>query len=628
MNIKIYSNDDVDTASYGILDRYKDVTEILKSTLKNNVETPILLSSNLFKFDPYFGKIKELNIKLKSNKLLKIKDNFYIEYIEIQELPPSIPELLYNNIDTVSNTILHSMITDILKKQTIVQYDYIVSTNARDENNILEWIVYHLLIGFERVVIIDHMSVRPIKQLIEPYHWKHRVDVIRNETQGNVKMMFLNKIIVPYMMKYCKKYFIHLDADEYIYIKDNMTIDKLLARYNNCNILALNWLMFGSNNLLTNNDTHKCLIPQFTKSDNTIHNHFKCLIKMNRNTNFSFINPHQILLKNTPSIYMNVSNKNVQYTGDIYKHMDSMVPIGSIRDLPCYINHYIVQSREDYINRKINRMRDDINAFRDMDENVFTQHNTLDNTNLSYYVDSIYYMLEKCRFHFGFIMIRHVNSTRTNEEWKNCYDSIRRFYNNMIVIIDDNSSSEFLTDHPTNNCIIVKSEYPKRGELLPYYYFIKNKYFDRAVVIHDSMKITNYYDFNNITNYKNFSRLFSFGNNAYVQDIHHFKDCCNYLRNGNLLYQYHTSNLNRMIGCFGVCYVVDHQYIVEIEKKYHITNLVNYIDSRPKRQTLERLLSCLFEMDKNNTRFDTRSDILGSIFNNNNSIIEKHFFGR
>ena len=29
-------------------------------------------------------------------------------------------------------------------------YNYILSTNVKDENNILEWIIYHLLIGFHQ----------------------------------------------------------------------------------------------------------------------------------------------------------------------------------------------------------------------------------------------------------------------------------------------------------------------------------------------------------------------------------------------------------------------------------------------------------------------------------------------
>lgn len=39
------------------------------------------------------------------------------------------------------------------------------------------------------------------------------------------------------------------------------------------------------------------------------------------------------------------------------------------------------------------------------------------------------------------------------------------------------------------NSIIIKSKYPKRGELLPYFYYLKNKLFDKAIILHDSVFI-------------------------------------------------------------------------------------------------------------------------------------------
>ena len=617
-HIKIYSNDEIMSASYGILDKYKNVSILIKDIFNKNVNYPILLSSKLFNFDPYFGKMKELILIFKS-KQLTIKDNSYIEYI-LQPINEIIPQEI---IQTKMKDIMHDRIASILNP--IKTTNYIVSTNARDEKNIIEWIIYHLLIGFDKVVIIDHKSIKPIKQLIEPYKWKHRVEIIKSDLDGSVKMHFLNKIIIPYMTKYCKKYFIHLDADEYIYMKD--TIDKLLSNYN-CNILALNWLMFGSNDKDTNDNKYNCLIPTYTKSDNVIHNHFKCFIKINKSIEFSFINPHHILFKTQPSLYTNVLNKSIQFTGNAEKHFEDMQPCGDLDKLPGYINHYMVQSKEDYINRKINRVRDDTNVARDYELEILSRYNCFINNNLLNYVDTIYYMIDTCKFQIGFIMIRHVNSIATNEMWQICYNSIRKFYNNLIIIIDDNSLTEYLTHIDTVNCTIVKSEFPKRGELLPYYYYIKTKYFDRAIIIHDSMRITQYYDFTNISNYKNYTRLFSFNNCAYKMDISYFKEASSYLTNGPSLYNYHLNNINRTIGCFGVCYIIDYNYIIEIENKYKISNLIKFIDTRPKRQTLERLLSCLFEMERSINKYDTRIDILGSIFQNNNNYIEKHYFGR
>ena len=90
---------------------------------------------------------------------------------------------------------------------------------------------------------------------------------------------------------------------------------------------------------------------------------------------------------------------------------------------------------------------------------------------------------------YGFIITRHVNSEKTNMYWNRCVRCIRTFYPlKKIVIIDDNSDQSFVKDEFNyRNVIHIQSEFPGRGELLPYYYFHKNKFFENAVIIHDSV---------------------------------------------------------------------------------------------------------------------------------------------
>jgi len=73
----------------------------------------------------------------------------------------------------------------------------------------------------------------------------------------------------------------------------------------------------------------------------------------------------------------------------------------------------------------------------------------------------------------GFIILRHVISETTNRYWMLCYDCIRRYYPlHRIMIIDDNSNYEFVTNKTVTNTVLIQSEYKGRGELLPYYYFL------------------------------------------------------------------------------------------------------------------------------------------------------------
>jgi hypothetical protein len=90
---------------------------------------------------------------------------------------------------------------------------------------------------------------------------------------------------------------------------------------------------------------------------------------------------------------------------------------------------------------------------------------------------------------YGFIITRHVNSEKTNKYWNNCVRCIRRLYPfRKIVIIDDNSNQAFVNaDYDYKNVVIIQSEFPGRGELLPYYYFLKYAFFKNAVIINDSV---------------------------------------------------------------------------------------------------------------------------------------------
>jgi hypothetical protein len=95
----------------------------------------------------------------------------------------------------------------------------------------------------------------------------------------------------------------------------------------------------------------------------------------------------------------------------------------------------------------------------------------------------------------GFIILRHVNNEKTNMYWQRCYDSIRQFYpENDIIIIDDNSQYEYIKHAELYKVKVIQSKYRGRGELLPYYYYLSNKLFDIAFIIHDSVFIQSHID--------------------------------------------------------------------------------------------------------------------------------------
>jgi hypothetical protein len=192
----------------------------------------------------------------------------------------------------------------------------------------------------------------------------------------------------------------------------------------------------------------------------------------------------------------------------------------------------------------------------------------------------------------GFIILRHVNNEVTNKYWITCVKSIRLYYpENEILIIDDNSNYEYITDEPLYKTIIIQSEYPQRGELLPYHYYLKHKLFDIAVIIHDSVVINKYIDMNVET----YRFLWEFEHNW--DHIHDESRMICSFHDIELLKFYENKNLWK--GCFGCMSIITHDYLIRINNKYNISSLLNYVLNRYNRMSFERVIACLLQKEGN-----------------------------
>ena len=222
---------------------------------------------------------------------------------------------------------------------------------------------------------------------------------------------------------------------------------------------------------------------------------------------------------------------------------------------------------------------------------------------------------------YGFIITRHVRSEKTNNYWINCVRCIKKFYpNKKIVIIDDNSDKKFLKDlynfQNSYNIKVIESEFPGRGELLPYYYFLKHKFFNNAIIIHDSVFFHRRIHFEKI-------------NGVMVLPLWHFppdkENYTNTLRISDMLQNNHEIqkkiSLEEMIlslkhikwyGCFGVQSFINHDFLKHIEQKYHITNMIKSVTCRNDRCSLERILGIIFFTEYNKL-IDIKS-VFGCIF--------------
>ena len=196
-------------------------------------------------------------------------------------------------------------------------------TNARDEKNIKEWAAHHLLIGFDKIIIFDHKSILPLKNVF--INFDNRVTIIdAKHYEKNVKLTLMN--IASNIAKNLKvDWFIYLDADEFL-ILSNQFIDvkHFLNHYSNAHSLG------------------KAVNPHYYVIQNS-----NRMFGMNKRLNEPFC----------------FNNINVNYSIS-----------------PAYIAHYVNQSEETYLRRKVNLPTDDTGNFRNNDiKNIHNYHNSNEN---------------------------------------------------------------------------------------------------------------------------------------------------------------------------------------------------------------------------------------------------------
>lgn len=197
---------------------------------------------------------------------------------------------------------------------------------------------------------------------------------------------------------------------------------------------------------------------------------------------------------------------------------------------------------------------------------------------------------------YGFIITRHVNSEKTNRYWNRNVKLLRGFYpNKLIVVIDDNSNPAFLKPQFNyKNIITIQSEYPGRGELLPYIYYNRNKWFDHAVIIHDGVFFHKRLAFEK---YLGTPAIPIWHFNS-THNVHHLPNSLRIAK-----YMNHTNIIQNMLqkktwtGCFGVQSFIKHKFLNYLFRRYNVENLINVVTCREDRCSLERIFAVMFYLE-------------------------------
>ena len=187
---------------------------------------------------------------------------------------------------------------------------------------------------------------------------------------------------------------------------------------------------------------------------------------------------------------------------------------------------------------------------------------------------------------FVFVILRHLRTTRDNDLWISSYNSIRKFYTNKIVIIDDNSSINTV-DGKLINAEVIKSEFNGAGEILPYYYFLKYKWADRMVFLHDSMFLNRPFRDTELQGDIKFHWYFD-GDG--VNDFRKISNYISLLKHNTDIQAFATDTDTKWFGCFGASTICSLETIQYIEEEYNMfKTLVLSIRTRKDREAFERV---------------------------------------
>jgi hypothetical protein len=220
----------------------------------------------------------------------------------------------------------------------------ILFTNARDEPNIAEWIAHHLLLGFDKIVVFDHLSKMSIQTEIKS-NFENKLQILSVNGIGNIKINLMNEAL-NMAVKGNYSWMLYLDADEYLNLNGLNNIKDYLNIFKEADSIGINWLMFGSSG---HKSQPKGLITEnFIRSDLRLNIHVKTFIRPH--CAVKSVNPHYFVMVNPLRCY---SGNGTRMRMGPFNYQ----PLPFIK-ARAYIAHYYTQSEDEHIRRK-NRMLDD-----------------------------------------------------------------------------------------------------------------------------------------------------------------------------------------------------------------------------------------------------------------------------
>ena len=239
-----------------------------------------------------------------------------------------------------------------------------LGARCRDEKNVLEWVSYHLGLGFDHIIIYDDISKIPVSDIIYNTFSKKQCTIIRAKKHIDLIGPTF-EIILPILAKMKMDFFLDIDLDEYLYLGRYNSVHEFVKELSPVDYIPIQRLNFGDNNV-NDNEEGNC-IRTFTKCSKTFAQHPKTMIKISKIK--SKINAHYYdvfedaiskTVNGNPYEPPTVEMASQQGPGRNRCSSAGLVPYDKdtmevcYKELPVCLFHYTIQDKNTFINRKIN----------------------------------------------------------------------------------------------------------------------------------------------------------------------------------------------------------------------------------------------------------------------------------
>lgn len=264
-----------------------------------------------------------------------------------------------------------------------------------EERYLLEWIAYHRLLGFDRIVIYENDSWDGTPALLEQLYKKGFIDCHKpwSDIQGSPQILAYEDAICN-----CSTdWIMFLDADEFLNIKSRAGITHFLSQFpSNVIGIAINWRLFGSAGHIDYSED--LILERFTRAatqTEPINRHVKSIIKPEC---VDHIHVHAPALKQ--GTYISPSGQPVpMVTRGLSETVDWSI---------AQINHYFTKSKEEYNMKKLRGdgsvAADDSRKFTKYSDWFFERHDLNDESDTS-----IGWAIP--------LVVEHVNAMKNAIEW-------------------------------------------------------------------------------------------------------------------------------------------------------------------------------------------------------------------